>query len=190
MLFLLFPPPLLLFRFIVSSSQTLFVFFFSFAMMRKVTSLDWILEHGKMMMMMSKRNSNQSRAKTYLRFEKQNSLLLAKVSSSTTKMLLLLRALCLLEVLNVFFGRSVSHVCSTTRHRFERTKGVFEDFCVRFFVYLSLICSAFFVVRMVKSQSALCDFAALHSLWRKFFGTIPSTSYVIVLTTFLYTTST
>ena len=55
-------------------------------MMRKVTSLDWILEHGKMMMMMSKRNSNQSRAKTYLRFEKQNSLLLAKVSSSTTKM--------------------------------------------------------------------------------------------------------
>ena len=40
---------------------------------------------------------------------------------------------------------------------------------------------------MVKSQSALY-FAALNSLWRKFFGTIPSTygTYVIVLTTFLY----
>jgi hypothetical protein len=37
---------------------------------------------------------------------------------------------------------------------------------------------------MVKSQSALY-FAALNSLWRKFFGTVPNT-YVIVLTTFLY----
>ena len=161
--------------------------------MRKVTFLDWISEHGKTMMMMSKRNSNQSRAKTYLRFEKQNSLLLAKVSSSTTKMPT--RCCC-------FSARSVSrgferlfwslclarllyHTTQIWKNEGSLWRLLCEIFCLLVPHMLGLFCR-----KDGEISKRFVDFAALHSLWRKFFGTIPSTYYVIVLTTFLYTTST
>ena len=155
--------------------------------MRKVTFLDWILEYGKMMMMMmSKRNSNQSRAKTYLRFEKQNSLLLAS----------LLRPQKCLSTRCCFSTRSVSRFWTSFLVALSRTYTIphntdlkergesLKTYVFEIFFYLSPRPFLSYVWRMVKSQSALY-FAALNSLWRKFFGTLPST-YVIVLTTFLY----
>ena len=106
--------------------------------MRKVTFLDWISEHGKTMMMMSKRNSNQSRAKTYLRFERQNSLLLAKVSSSTTKNVVASpRALSVSRFWTSFLV-ALSSRTYTLYHTTQmwRKEGSLWDLCVRFFFTL------------------------------------------------------
>ena len=158
--------------------------------MRKVTFLDWISEHGKTMMMMSKRNSNQSRAKTYLRFEKQNSLLLASLLRPQKCLLVVASPRALSRGFERLFwslclARLLYHTTQIWKNEGSLWRLLCEIFCLLVPHMLGLFCR-----KDGEISKRFVDFAALHSLWRKFFGTIPSTYYVIVLTTFLYTTST
>ena len=87
--------------------------------MRKVTFLDWILEYGN--------DDDDDVEERVIQTLKHISASLLSSSSAIARNSTPVFSRSVSRGFEVFFGRSVSHVYCTTQHRFERTKGVFED---------------------------------------------------------------